>query len=319
MEVQLNSAEDGRSESRDGAGGQSSERGQAAGGSGHCDLRRCRGSGASDAHAALATKPRSGGTRGSGENDRCAYEREGNAAGAAASANPNNTDDADGHAGNGAFPREEAVLREAMRQAENTAVGQSPHGSRASGGTQASHSGRAAGRTGERPWREVDGDRRRAPEQIRPSCQRQICLLLKTGESAAGWRSPSSSARRTPMAEADPRKVDGQKSTMENQTRMQNWRGEEAWTARYVERNARHRLGKASAPFVKHNRRALTPDTRKEYSSAKSALDNGAPVKGDAAREMEGSAGASAPTEDAQLVRTDVNEAGDATDALSRS
>ena len=37
------------------------------------------------------------------------------------------------------------------------------------------------------------------------------------------WRSPSLSARRAPMAEADLRKVDRQKPTMENDTRMENW------------------------------------------------------------------------------------------------
>ena len=72
---------------------------------------------------------------------------------------------------------QEAVLREAMRQAENTAVGQSPQGSR------------TPLRTGERPWREVDGDRRGAPEQIRPGGQRQICLLLKWRNGKLdGWR-----------------------------------------------------------------------------------------------------------------------------------
>ena len=33
------------------------------------------------------------------------------------------------------------------------------------------------------------------------------------------------------MADTDPREVGRQKTTMENDTRMQNLRGEEAWTA----------------------------------------------------------------------------------------
>ena len=70
---------------------------QTAGGSGHCDLRRCGGAGASDAHASPATNPRSGFTRGSGENDRCLDQQKTNATSATASVS---ADDADGHAGN---------------------------------------------------------------------------------------------------------------------------------------------------------------------------------------------------------------------------
>ena len=79
---------------------------------------------------------------------------------------------------------------------------------------------------------------------------------------------------------------------------------------------AQCRLGKASGPFVKTQttpvwRCSTCSDGRhkKGILLCEECLGRGAPVKGDVAMQMEGSAGASAPAEDARLVRTDVGEA----------
>ena len=83
---------------------------------------------------------------------------------------------------------QEAVLREGMRQADykHCSWTKPARLEDAPGRTQAPYSGGTARRTGERPWRGVVGDRRGAPEQIRPSCQRQVCPLLKRGIEKLG-------------------------------------------------------------------------------------------------------------------------------------
>ena len=73
------------------------------------------------------------------------------------------------------------MLREAVRQAENTAVGRSPQGSRTPQEGRKRLTAEELREGLENDLGEMDGDRRGAPEQIRPSCQRQICHLLKCG------------------------------------------------------------------------------------------------------------------------------------------
>ena len=154
----------------------------------------------------------------------------------------------------------------------------------ASGRAQALYGGGAARRTGERPWREVVGDRRGGPEQIRPSRQRQTCPLFERGieKLDGGCRTQVRGELRwlmlTPEKWAD---------------RKRRWRTTPVFRIGEAKKpgppdklktcpmcGAQCRLGKASGPFVKHKRRqsgdarrARTADTRKGYSSAKSAWD----------------------------------------------
>ena len=126
-------AKDGRSEGRDGIGGQSSQRGQASGCPRHSDLRRRRGSGTGVARmqpqqqtldpAAREALARMSDAPTSMRAMQQAQQQE-----PTPPMTPTVTQ--------GTEPlqelqvTQEAVLREAMRQAENTAVGQSPQGSR---------------------------------------------------------------------------------------------------------------------------------------------------------------------------------------------
>ena len=124
------------------------------------------------------------------------------------------------------------------------------------------------------------------------------------------------------MAQADPRKVDGQKSTMESDTRMQN--GEAKKPGPPDRLKTCPKCGAQCQVQTRKGKCAIceaqtTPVWRYSTCSdgihkrgtliCKECLGHGAPVKGDEARETERSAGASGPTEDAQLARTDVNEA----------
>ena len=119
--VDGNAAKDGRSESRDGIGGQISGRGQTIGSPRHLDLCRRRSTGTSVAATAPATDPRYDRPRNFSENDRRADEHEGNATGAAAWANAITPMTPTVTQGSEPFQElqvtQEAYLREAMRQA----------------------------------------------------------------------------------------------------------------------------------------------------------------------------------------------------------
>ena len=125
----------------------------------------------------------------------------------------------DGHAGNGAFPRTAGH------------AGSCAARSHATSGEHCSWT--KARKVRGRLWRDASALQRKSCEKdwrtTRSSGAESSKLSttdlhpVERWDWEAGWRSPSSSARRAPMTEADPRKVDGQKSTMEDDTRKQNW------------------------------------------------------------------------------------------------
>ena len=180
------------------------------------------------AAAAPATNPRSGGTRSVSENDGCANEHEGNATSAAAGADADDADDADSHSGNGAFSKSCRSLGKQCCEKpwDKLRTLQLDKARKAQG-----HPWRDASVSQQKgcgkDWRTTlaRSGRRSTRSSRADSSRRPTTDLLPTEgwEGAAGRRTPSSNARRTPMVEADPRKVDGQKSTMESDTRMQNW------------------------------------------------------------------------------------------------
>ena len=181
-------AKDGRSKSRDGSGGQASGRGQTASSPRYFDLCRCRSTDTSVASSAPATDPQCDHPRSAHEDDQSANEHEGNATGSPLRTSANHANDADSHSGIGTFSR--AASHAGSRTARCNAAGRD-HCSRTkpaeckhtSGAASTTHKRRVARRTGERPWRTVDGDRRGAPKQIRPGGERQIGSLLKKGKT----------------------------------------------------------------------------------------------------------------------------------------
>ena len=179
---------DGRSKNRDDNGGQASERGPTACSPRHFDLCRCRSTDTSTASPAPATDPRRGHPRSAHEDDRCANEHTSSATGSAPRTSANYANGADSHSGIGTFPR--AASHAGNRTSRSNAAGRGycsrkkPAKCRhTSGKTLIFHKRRGTRRTGERPWRTVDGDQRRAPEQIHPGSEQQICSLLKKGQT----------------------------------------------------------------------------------------------------------------------------------------
>ena len=205
-----------------------------------------------------------------------------------------------------------------MRQAENTAVGQKPARLEdAPGRTQASHSRRrVAGRTGERPWREVDGDRRGAPEQIRPGGQGQICPLLKPGKVRldGGRRTPMRGEHRWPKLipekwTGERRIGDGERQPGPSEARHKTC---PMCGAKCQIQTRKGKCAICETQTMPVWRCSMCSDgiRKRRILLCEDCLGHGAPVKGDVGNGDGARALVSAtPPEDAQLARPDANEA----------
>ena len=220
-------AKDGRSKSRDGSGGQASGRGLTTSSPRH--FKRCESSPSNGP----STRPlREALTRMTGAlaSMRAMQQAQHQGQGPITPMTPTVTQ------GSEPFQElpvtQEAVLREAMRQAEATAVGQSPQGAST-------------------PQERL---RYHTREELREGLGETTDLFLtEERENAAERRTPNSYARRTPKAERDPREME-ETSTMEKRRMIAELERKRSLdhptnsiSAHCAVRNARYRRGKANS------------------------------------------------------------------------